>query len=155
MRSSSYKFIYLYRSVIGSALGDCSHRDVLLENILWISGIIGLASAVQSLAGFGFALVAIALLPFFLTLQLAIPLVLIMCLLSSIGLWVYYRNSFSWREVAPLVLSALISIPIGLVGLHYIPEEIARKVLGTFIVMYVMYDIAKLVTPLLRKRRIE
>ncbi|MEL6552176.1 MAG: sulfite exporter TauE/SafE family protein [Cyanobacteria bacterium J06621_11] len=119
-----------------------------MENILWIGGIIGLAAAVQSLAGFGFALVAIAVLPFFLDLQVAIPLVLMMCLINSIGLWVYYRDSFDWKAIAPLVISALISIPIGLVGLHYVPEEVARKVLGAFIVLYVAYDILKLVTPL-------
>ncbi|MEO0885149.1 MAG: sulfite exporter TauE/SafE family protein [Cyanobacteria bacterium J06648_10] len=118
-----------------------------MENILWIGGIIGLSAMVQSLAGFGFALVAIALLPFFLELQIAIPLVLMMCLLSSIGLWICYRDNFDWRVIAPLVLSALVSIPIGLVGLHYVPEDIARKVLGSFIVLYVAYDILQLVTP--------
>ncbi|MEO1636529.1 MAG: sulfite exporter TauE/SafE family protein [Cyanobacteria bacterium J06631_9] len=118
-----------------------------MENILWIGGVIGLASAVQSLAGFGFALVAIALLPFFLDLQTAIPLVLMMCLLSSIGLWIYYWESFNWRAITPLVISALVSIPIGLVGLHYVPEDIARRVLGSFIVLYVAYDVLQLVTP--------
>lgn len=119
-----------------------------MENILWIGGVIGLAAAVQSLAGFGFALVAIALLPFFLELQLAIPLVLMMCLLSSMGLWLYYWDNFSWKAIAPLVISALVSIPIGLVGLHYVPEEVARRVLGAFIVLYVAYDISKLVSPI-------
>lgn len=104
---------------------------------------------VQSLAGFGFALVAIALLPFFLDLQLAIPLVLMMCLLSSMGLWLYYWDDFDWKAIAPLVLSALIAIPIGLVGLHYIPEDISLKVLGGFIVLYVAYDVLRLVTPVL------
>lgn len=103
---------------------------------------------VQSLAGFGFALVAIALLPFFLDLQLAIPLVLMMCLLSSMGLWLYYWDDFDWKAIAPLVLSALIAIPIGLVGLHYIPEDISLKVLGGFIVLYVAYDVLRL-TPVL------
>jgi len=119
-----------------------------LENILWIGGVIGLAAAVQSLAGFGFALVAIALLPFFLELQLAIPLVLMMCLLSSMGLWLYYWDTFSWKAISPLVLSALCSIPIGLVGLHYVPEDTARKVLGGFIVLYVAYDVLRLLTPI-------
>ncbi|MBE9063243.1 sulfite exporter TauE/SafE family protein [cf. Phormidesmis sp. LEGE 11477] len=119
-----------------------------MENILWISGVIGLAAAVQSLAGFGFALVAIALLPFFLDLQLAVPLVLVMCLLSSLGLWLYYWDSFDWQVIAPLVFSAMVSIPIGLAGLHYVPEEMARKLLGSFIVLYVAYDILRLVQPM-------
>lgn len=126
-----------------------------MENIVWISGVIGLAAAVQSLAGFGFALVAIALLPFFLDLSLAIPLVLIMCLLSSIGLWIYYRDSFRWQAIMPLVLSALVSIPIGLVGLHYVPEVIALKALGSFIVLYVAYDILRLIVPVLAMPKLE
>lgn len=126
-----------------------------MENIVWISGVIGLAAAVQSLAGFGFALVAIALLPFFLDLSLAIPLVLIMCLLSSVGLWIYYRDSFRWQAVMPLILSALVSIPIGLVGLQYVPEDIARKALGSFIVLYVAYDILRLIVPVLSMPKLE
>ena len=110
---------------------------------------IGLAACVQSIAGFGFALVAIALLPLFLDLQLAIPLVLTMCLLSNIALLVRYRESFDWRSIVGLVLSALVMIPVGLVGLHYLPEQVARRVLGGFVVLYVAYDMARLVTPVL------
>lgn len=118
-----------------------------MADIFWISGVIALAAAVQSLAGFGFALVAIALLPFFLDLSLAIPLVLMMCLLNSLVLWIYYRDSFQWRAIAPLVLSALLFIPIGLIGLHYVSEDIACKALGGFIVLYVAYDSWHLVMP--------
>ncbi|MEM9091887.1 MAG: sulfite exporter TauE/SafE family protein [Cyanobacteria bacterium P01_F01_bin.53] len=118
-----------------------------MENIVLVGGVIGLAAAVQSLAGFGFALVAIALLPFFLDFSLAIPLVLMMCLLSSVWLWLVYRDNFSWRAILPLVLSTLVFIPIGLVGLHYVSEDMARKVLGSFIVLYVAYDVLRLVTP--------
>jgi uncharacterized protein len=123
--------------------------EPFVENIVWIGCVIALAAAVQSLAGFGFALVAIALLPFFLSLQLAVPLVLIMCLLSNLTLWIYYRDSFQWQIIAPLVISALITLPMGLIGFRYIPESVALKVLGSFIVLYVAYDIVCLVRPVL------
>ena len=126
-----------------------------MENIVYIGGVIALAAAVQSLAGFGFALVAIALLPFFLELQLAIPLVLLMCLINSMGLWLYYWDEFEWKAIAPLVLSALVAIPLGLVGLHYVPEAIARKVLGSFIVLYVAYDALRLLTPVFSMPELE
>lgn len=108
-----------------------------------------LAAAVQSMTGFGFALVAISLLPFFLELPLAIPLVLLMCLLNSLGLWLYYRDDFQWTAISPLVLSALGATPIGLVGLHYVPEAIALKALGALVVLYVAYDAVCLFTPVL------
>lgn len=118
-----------------------------MEHIGWVAAIIGLSALVQSVAGFGFALVAIALLPFFLDLSVAVPLVLVMCLLSSLALWIYYRASFRWQAIAPLVFSAVLCIPVGLVGLHYVSEDLARKVLGSFIVLYVAYDMARLVAP--------
>ncbi len=70
-----------------------------------------------------------------------------MCLLNNLALWIYYRASFRWQAIAPLVCSALLCIPIGLVGLHYVSEDLARKVLGSLIVLYVAYDIVRLVAP--------
>jgi uncharacterized protein len=120
-----------------------------LDNILWVSGIVGLAAFVQSVAGFGFAMVAIALLPFFLDLDLAAPLVLTMCLLSSLSLCVYHREHLDWGAIAPLMISALVAIPLGLVGLNYLPDAIARKLLGSLIILYVAYDLLRLVMPAL------
>lgn len=100
-------------------------------------------------------MVAISLLPFFLPLSLAVPLVLLMGLLSNLTLLTYYRDRFNWPSIAPLVLSALLAIPLGLVGLHYVPEAIARKILGGFIIAYVSYDILQLVTPALTMPKLE
>lgn len=107
----------------------------------------GLSALVQSMAGFGFALVAITLLPFFLDLSVAVPLVLVMCLLNNLVLWIYYRASFQWQAIAPLVFSAVLGIPVGLVGFHYVSEDLARQVLGSFIVLYVAYDTVCRVVP--------
>jgi uncharacterized protein len=72
-----------------------------------------------------------------------------MCLVSNIALWIYYRDSFRWQIIAPLVLSALLALPVGLIGLRYVPEGIALKALGSFIVLYVAYDVLCLVRPVL------
>ena len=114
-----------------------------LENIVWIGGIIGLSVAVQTLAGFGFALVAMALLPLIIGLQLASSLVLIMALLSSVLLVITYRKSFEWRAIAPLGISALAMIPVGIWLIDYLPEQTALRILGGFIVLYALYDALK------------
>lgn len=126
-----------------------------MENIVLIGAVVSLAAVVHTLAGFGFSLVAIALLPFLLPLSLAVPLVMMMCLLSSLALCIYYRDSLNWKAIAPLVMSALVAIPLGLAGLHYMPEAIARKVLGSFIVLYVTYDVLRLLTPIFTMPRLE
>lgn len=121
-----------------------------MENIWYVSGAIGLAAFVQSVAGFGFGLVAIAFLPLFLPLSLAIPLVLLMSFLSNLVMWIYHRASFELSYVVRLMVSALLMIPIGLVGLQYLTEETTRKVLGEVVVLYVAYDITRLVFPALQ-----
>ncbi|MEL7358107.1 MAG: sulfite exporter TauE/SafE family protein [Cyanobacteria bacterium J06560_6] len=111
-----------------------------MAQIFWVGGVITLAACVQSIAGFGFALVAIALLPFIIDLQLATPLVLMLALLSSVSLVIYHRKSFEWKAIAPLLISALIMVPIGLVSINYLPEQIALRVLGGFILLYVLLE---------------
>lgn len=121
-----------------------------MENILWVGGIIGLAAVVQTLAGFGFALVAIALLSLVnLPLDMARPLVLIMALLSSLSLVAGYRKSLDWRVIAPLLFSALVMIPIGLFSINYLSEQLTLRALGAFIILYVAFDLLKTRTKLL------
>jgi len=108
---------------------------------LWIIGSIILAAAtVQSLSGFGFALVAISLLPLLMDLQTAVPLIVLVSAAGNAVLCWRYRDSFEWSMVVRLMGAALLTIPLGLWGLHYLPEHWALRVLGGFILAYVIYD---------------
>lgn len=110
---------------------------------------IGLAACVQNIAGFGFALVAIALLPFFVSLPLATPLVLLAALFSSLTLVIRHRKSFDIKAIAPLVVSALVMIPLGLSAVNYLPKDAALRTLGGFIFLYVIYSMLRMRTTLL------
>ncbi|ESA32033.1 permease [Leptolyngbya sp. Heron Island J] len=126
--------------------------DASMADSLWIGLIIGLASLVQSLTGFGFALVAVSLLPFFMDLQLAVTLVIAVSMMANALLWWYHRESFEWRRIAHLALAALVTIPIGVVGLHYVPEHLALQLLGVVILAYVVYSWLQLSLPNLTGR---
>ena len=126
--------------------------DVSMPDTLWIGLIVGLAALVQSLTGFGFALVAVSLLPFFMDLQLAIALVIAVGLLGNISLWWYYRDDFEWTRVIHLSAAALATIPVGVVGLHYVPEHLALQVLGVMVLAYVSYSLLQLSLPVLTGR---
>ena len=126
--------------------------NAILTDSLWIGLIVGLASFVQSLAGFGFALVAVSLLPFFMELQMAITLVIAVGLISNLVLWWYHRDSFEWSLVAPLAVAALVTIPVGVVGLHYVPEHLALQILGVMVLTYVVYSWLQLSLPELTSR---
>ncbi|MEO0867338.1 MAG: sulfite exporter TauE/SafE family protein [Cyanobacteria bacterium J06642_11] len=127
--------------------------DVNLIDSLWIGLIVGLASFVHSLTGFGFALVAVSLLPFFMDLQTAVTLVLIVNLIGNIALWWHYRDSFEWSRIIHLSTAGLLTIPIGVLGLHYIPEHLALQILGALVLIYVGYSTLQLSPPDLQGRR--
>lgn len=123
-----------------------------MADSLWIGLVVGLASLVQSLAGFGFALVAISLLPFFMDLQLAVTLVIAVGLIGNTVLWWYYRESFEWSRIIHLSAAALVTIPVGVVGLHYVPEHLALQILGVIVLAYVGYSWLQLSLPELNGR---
>lgn len=118
-----------------------------MADSLWIGLIVGLASLVQSLTGFGFALVAVSLLPLFMELQLAVTLVIAIGLVGNLVLWWYHRDSFEWSRIIHLATAALVTIPVGVVGLHYVPEHLALQILGVLVVVYVVYSGLQLSLP--------
>ncbi len=126
--------------------------DASIADSLWIGLILGLAALVHSLTGFGFALVSVSLLPFFMELRLAVTLVIAIGLLSNLVLWWYYRDSFEWSRIVHLSAAALVTIPVGVLGLHYVPEHLALQVLGAMVLTYVAYSLLQLSLPKLTSR---
>ena len=126
--------------------------DASMADSLWIGLIIGLASLVQSLTGFGFALVAVSLLPFFMELQLAVSLVIAVGLISNIVLWWYHRDSFEWSRVIHLSMASLVTIPVGVIGLRHVPEHLALQGLGLLVLAFVVYSLLQLSLPELTSR---
>ncbi|MEM9265598.1 MAG: sulfite exporter TauE/SafE family protein [Cyanobacteria bacterium P01_F01_bin.13] len=121
--------------------------DTSMADSLGIGLIVGLASLVQSLTGFGFALVAVSLLPLFMELQPAVTLVIAVGLIGNVVLWWYHRDSFEWSRIVHLVAAALMTIPIGVVGLKYVPEHLALQMLGMLVLVYVVYSWLQLSLP--------
>lgn len=114
---------------------------------LWIGLIIGLAALVQSVTGFGFALVAVSLLPLLMDLHAAVLLVIALSLVSNVVLLWHYRHSFEWSRVGHLLGAALVTIPLGVVALNYVPEQLALRLLGGLILAYVVYSWLQLSPP--------
>ena len=121
--------------------------DAGMADSLWIGLIVGFAALIQSLTGFGFALVSVSLLPIFMDLQMAVPLAIAVNLIGNIFLWWYHRTSFEWSQIAPLAIAALVTIPVGVIGLQYVPEHLALQLLGSLVVVYVIYSWLQLSLP--------
>lgn len=120
---------------------------IVVEQNFIISGIILLAAITQSLTGFGFALVAVSLLPSVISIKFVVPLVALVSTLSNGILWFYYRQLFNLKAVLPLTFAALIAMPFGITALHYLSEKFVLRSLGILIIGYALYDFFNLALP--------
>jgi uncharacterized membrane protein YfcA len=109
--------------------------------------IVFLAVFTQSLSGFGLALVAMALLPSLVGIQMATPLVALVAIASEIFLLLWYREALDVHAIWRVVLAALIGIPLGVLFLSHVDENLALTVLGIVILGYALYALLGLKLP--------
>ena len=116
---------------------------------LFIILVVFLGCFTQSLTGFGVALVTMALLPSMIGLQVATPLVALVGIVLEVLILVRYRESLQFKSILGLVISALIAIPIGVIHLHRLDENIALFILGLIIMIYALYALIGFRLPVL------
>ncbi len=106
-----------------------------------------LAAFTQSLSGFGLALVAMALLPLAISLQVATPLVALAAVAIEGVLIIRYREALDVRAIWRVVLAALIGIPFGAYWLVRVNERLALGGMGLVIAGYAAYALLGLRLP--------
>jgi uncharacterized membrane protein YfcA len=114
--------------------------------------VIFLAVFTQSFAGFGVALIAMALLPGLIGLQLATPLVALIAETIEIFLLIRYRHALNLAAIWPVTLASLPGIPLGIWALTRVPEGIVLSILGVVIAGYALYALLNLHLPNLENR---
>lgn len=118
--------------------------------ILWVVGTTFLAVVVQSIAGFGSALVAAPLLVSALTTDVAIPVLSLIGVTQNSILWLVYRKSFNWRATARLTLASTAFIPVGILWLSGGAESFLLGLLGAILIGYALWELARLQLPELK-----
>jgi hypothetical protein len=93
----------------------------------------------QTVAGFGSALVTMAVLPAVLGIQVASPLVALMSVTLEAILLVRYRGAINFGAVWRLSLAAIVAIPIGIAAIRLIHEGVVLAILGVVLVGYSIY----------------
>lgn len=103
--------------------------------------ILSVAAFVQSVSGFGLALVASAALPLVMPLHDLIALVSVFNLfVCVVTLW-HNRTAFSWSSAWPIALFMCAGIPIGFFFLHRTDPEVLIRVLGAALVAIALFDL--------------
>lgn len=93
----------------------------------------------QSLTGFGVALVTMALLPSLIGLQVATPLVALVGIVLEVLILIRYRESLKIRSILGLIISCIVSVPVGVVYFRRLDENFALFLLGLIIAVYAIY----------------
>jgi uncharacterized membrane protein YfcA len=108
-----------------------------------IATIVFFAAFVQSLSGFGFAVVIMPLATLMLGLQTAAPLV------AAIALTVYtinvlrFRQAINTGEVMRLAAASAVGIPVGIWILTRANEAVVQQILGLMLVVFALYRLAR------------
>lgn len=114
---------------------------------LLAGGVVFLAAFTQSLSGFGSALISMALLPALIGIRVATPLVALVAVTIETVLLIRYRQALEVRSIWKVVLAAVIGIPLGVLFLSHVDENIALMVLGFVITGYALYALTGLKLP--------
>src|SRR3954468_21258362 len=98
--------------------------------LVWVLGVLFLATLIRSAFGFGEALVAVPLLSLLVPVEVAAPVAALVSI--SVAGFVVVQD---WRMIhmgssRPLVLFTFIGIPFGLLMLTTVPERVVKGILA-------------------------
>lgn len=93
------------------------------------------AGLIQGLAGFGFSMVSVPVLIILIEPQLLIPIIIIQSVVINIILFIKVRKNVQLGRIWPLVVAAIVGIPIGTWLLLALNQDILRLFVGLFIMV--------------------
>jgi hypothetical protein len=109
--------------------------------------IVFVAIFTQSLTGFGLALVSMPLLTAVLGVQTAAPMVALFGLVAEVILLLYYRAAVNVQVIWRLILASLIGVPVGILVIGALDEQVVLTLLGVIVAGYAVYALLKLRLP--------
>jgi len=121
--------------------------DVAAPVMGWVALTMLLAVTVQSLVGFGSALISAPFLIGLLGIDVAIPLLSVLGITQQSILWMLYRQGFNWQAMARLTIASLTLVPVGVLLVDYLPERVVLTGLGLTLISYATYELAQLQLP--------
>ncbi|MBT5714193.1 sulfite exporter TauE/SafE family protein [Candidatus Poribacteria bacterium] len=104
-------------------------------------GVVFLLSAfLQGLAGFGFGMVSMAMLPFLIGARMASVVVAPFAVLNTVMLLWSLRSEIQFAALSRLVPGAVVGVPLGVMILTAFPEGALRRLIGFVILAYCVYE---------------
>ena len=110
-----------------------------MDNIWWVIPVVVFAGVVRGYSGFGFAVISVIGLNFFLEPKQSVAVVLSLDLICSINLRKKAINQANFETLKKLTFGSLLGIPIGYTCLLLIPSEILKILICLVIVVLSLF----------------
>ena len=108
---------------------------------IYILAILFIATLVRSTFGFGESLIAVPLLVFFIPIEEAVPLSVLVSIVIAAIVVVQDHQKIHFSSAKWLIIFAAVGIPLGLVLLTYGNENLTKSILGILIILYSIYSL--------------
>jgi len=105
------------------------------------------AAFIQGLTGFGFGLIALPLLGFFIPIKTVIPFMLMLAIFICLALTIQLRHAIRWKTVGVLSIATLPGIAIGIHVLKTVPPQPLALGLGILLITFTSYQLLAKPTP--------
>lgn len=115
-------------------------ENLMMQIVIGII-IIFLAGVIQGITSFGFSLMAVPLLGFFLPLKTVVPMLIIYSLLLNSIILYHIREHVNLKKIYILVLAGIIGTPFGIYLLKILDENILKVIVGVIVTLAAIINI--------------
>ena len=114
-------------------------ESLTLAQMAFCLVVITVAFAVRGGTGFGGGAIAVPLLALVFPLQVTVPVVTVLNLLSSVGHGITGWRHIVWPALVRMLPGSLVGVGIGLYALDLLDPRPLGKALGAFVILYALY----------------
>jgi len=109
--------------------------------LLFIASVIFFAGCIQGIIGFGFGMIALALISTILPIQDAIPFLAVFSALLNVSLAIQHRRNIQRIHVLPLIVGGLLGAPVGIFLFTSLRADILMITLGALLLFYAFNEL--------------
>tara|TARA_B100000029_G_C17568176_1_gene955729 strand:+ start:1045 stop:1782 length:738 start_codon:yes stop_codon:yes gene_type:complete len=114
---------------------------VTTYELFFIASVIFFAGCVQGIIGFGFGMIAIALVSTILPIQDTVPFLAVFSALLNMSLAIQHRKNIRRIHVLPLIVGGLLGAPVGIFLFASIQPEVLLIGLGALLLFYAFNEL--------------
>ncbi len=111
--------------------------------VLVVVAIVFVAALTRSTFGFGEALVGMPLLSAVVDVRFAATLIALSATLNAFTILASDWRGVQWHATWRLAIATLVGVPLGVLGVDYLPEILIKVILASLVISFAMYNLLK------------